>query len=386
MFAACGPQPQVPRCNPVAIVETRRPLSVSIAGEAVTLDVRALPTQICTSGGPQAEDVVVEVFDAENRAVASTHTAPVTTTSGFATRVTFTPTTPGLFFVSARFEPTVASVQVTHLVATDRGADQPVARTTIPTPCDSVWWAGSTLACLSGTSLTLWRDGAQQGAAAFASFIDGDDGVVWWRTQLSLDRLQAVDGGSRHQAWLHNTPIQDFTCDATTCAERYLTTLRAVAEGSDGGLQIVASRNFSPQLPMNAIVRSGETFSFGTGTELCASEADGGLSCEAFRGEGFIADGEGLVFTTPVDEETRLLARWSPMSGVRTLTVPAELHLVSPRGPMWMFGTRPVTLDGETMQFEVWPPVFAPHGVSVTTSHLVVRQDDGVVVVYARRP
>lgn len=386
-LASCGPQAQVPNCNRVSIISGTTPVAASLAGQPVTLELLALANVICASGGPVATDVVVEVRDARNLVVAETHTTPRKTSNGSTTDVTFTPTTPGVYFIDARFEPAVGATQRAHLVVADRAGQPAELISSLTADCDALHPLGDTLACATSASVTFWRDGHPVGAAIDGPGLeaDSDDGVLWVRTSTSLLRFEAGDGGLSQTGapW----PLRGGGVGVT--ADRYVAARDAElrsASFTDGGL-VTTTAVLPEPVSGGGLAFSGDALGWSTPAKVCALTADGGAGCRPLESTRSLAERDVLWVRTK--SASSGFAQWrvfddaSPPS-LRPVPASSSLVDVSQQRPVFSWSGRFVSVRRDDLVFEAWPLVADVRGVTVTPSHVVLRQRDGRVLVYRR--
>lgn len=203
VLAGCGPTGiQSPPCAKRLQPAVPPVVVVALVGQAVTVDVEFPPVILCVGGNPVATSAETEVLDADQRPVAHEATAPSSSdVRGYSVKVTFTPRTPGLYGLSARFEPGLGIARREVLVLVDRAGEAPVARFTPEAPCDAVGEVGPYVWCeRPGAALVdVYADGglAQRLPADFVSLAGG---VAWTRAGPTVTRWAVEDGGLVGQA------------------------------------------------------------------------------------------------------------------------------------------------------------------------------------------
>jgi hypothetical protein len=115
---------------------------------------------ICGNITP-SDEVVVEVLDPANHAVAHTETSPVSDNfDGYTTTVTFTPPVSGSYHLSARFEPALGLTQLDVDVAVDRSAAT-LQAFKLPVTCDSLEMLSAGVLCKQPNDLRLYSNGLE---------------------------------------------------------------------------------------------------------------------------------------------------------------------------------------------------------------------------------
>lgn len=385
VLSACGPVQQVPNCNRVSIVSGDAPAGVSLVNQPVTIELLGLLDVICAVNGPVATEVVVSIHDARNLPVAESHTPPRSTGNGFATDVTFTPSTPGTYFLEARFEPAVSATQRRHVVVVDRAAETPEMISTVDAGCDALHPVGEVLVCARASALSFWR-----GGEVFESrlgSVDSDDGVAWLEHSGRVERLEFVDGGIQARALrLPSVP------DPTRGVERDRTVFMgenslALVSFVDGGLEMQAQ-----QLPVAAAfsgaAMAGAYLGWSTGTQLCVTRV--GVVDAACRPlTATAAMGERDVLWVNSESALSGLAQWRVFAdgsppALRAVPSAPSLFDVSQQRPVLSWNGRFLTVRRDDLILEAWPRVEQLATVTVTPSHVVFLRRNGEVRVYRR--
>ncbi|MEW5738645.1 MAG: hypothetical protein AB1938_06940 [Myxococcota bacterium] len=186
----CSKRLQTPPPPVVLVVLEGQPLSVKVEFPLVIA---------CAGGNPIATSVETQVVDARLQPVAHQASAPKSSdTEGYSVQVDFTPTTPGLYALSARFEPGLGVARREVLVVVDRTASLPVARFRPSGLCDDVAELGEAVLCARAAVSAVEVFSREAGAlldtwpAELASFAPG---AAWTYAQGRATRWTAGDGG-----------------------------------------------------------------------------------------------------------------------------------------------------------------------------------------------
>lgn len=175
------------------------PVLLALEGRPVSVVVEFPLALSCAGGNPIATSVETQVLDARLMPVPHQASAPTSSdTEGYAVRVDFTPRTPGLFSLSARFEPGLGVGRREVLVAVDRTASAPRARLRASGFCDDVAEIGDAVLCAraeaSSVDVFSRADGLwlARWSAEVASFAPG---AAWTLAGGRATRWVAGDGG-----------------------------------------------------------------------------------------------------------------------------------------------------------------------------------------------
>jgi hypothetical protein len=229
VISACGSGSSNP-CS--KRVQTPAPPTVVLALERQSLTVSLeFPNVIaCAGGNPVATSVETQVLDARQQPVPHSATAPTSSNTGsYATSVTFTPLTPGLYSLSARFEPSLAIARREVLVVVDRTASTPVAAFRPEAPCEGVAELGAFTLCASASrGVDVFLDG---GLAATwpADTVAFAPGAAWTLSRGRATRWTVEDGG------LSSASLVGVTADAVGLTHA----------ATDDMLQVVAGADFT---------------------------------------------------------------------------------------------------------------------------------------------
>ena len=168
---------------------------VGLPGKQLKISL-TIPRFVSCGPGSISDEVVTEVLDPSNRKVEHTHLGPTQISGGsaFATTLSFTPQTAGSYHLSARFEPSIGSVQVDVDVAIDR-TSAPSRLLSLGTTCSALEVTdGGLVLCLApGDSLKVFRDDL------LLQSMDADDfavaGAQVWTTRLGVVKRHSDLGG-----------------------------------------------------------------------------------------------------------------------------------------------------------------------------------------------
>lgn len=251
---------------------------LTLVGQPITASVDFPLVVVCAGGNPIATSVVTEVLDARLQPVPHDATAPTSSdTQGYSTRVTFTPTTPGLYTLSARFEPGLGIARREVLVVVDRTAEPPAVVFTPETPCDALSELGPYVLCERATAgvVDVYAGGVRVQSEP-ADFVSAAPGAAWTRAGDVVTRWVPGDGG------LEGTSFDGVDAGAvglTHAAEddvlRFVAgaAYRELRVAEDGGLLAADVR----ALPVEASGRSGLLVLDGGGALAFDARTDGGL-------------------------------------------------------------------------------------------------------------
>lgn len=385
VLSTCGPVQQVPNCNRVSIVSGEGPAGVSLANQPVTIELLGLLDVICAVNGPVATDVIVSVRDERNLPVVEMHTPPRATGNGFATRVTFTPTSAGVYFLDARFEPAVTATQRKHVVVVDRSDAGLEMISSVDAGCDALHPLGDVLICAKANALTFWRDGNVIDSRTGS--VDSDDGVAWVLNAGLIERLELIDGGVRGRATVVPTlssPARGFERERTVVMTDNTLTEVSFA---DGGVEL-RQQALSTSVAFSGVAMAGEYFGWSTGSQLCTTKF-GVVSAACRSLPTTRALGERDVLWVKSESAISGLAQWRVFSdgappALRAVVSSPVMFDVSQQRPVLSWDGRFVTVRRDDLMFEAWPRVEQVATVTVTPSHVVFRRRSGEVFVYRR--
>jgi len=236
-------------------------------GKPASVEMQTLLNGTSCGTSPRATRVDVAVTGPDSLRVPSTATMPSAPSGGneISSTVTFTPMVPGPYHVTARFEPSLGSVQQDVLAVVDKTGTMPM---TIKLPsgvhCDQIDFDGDRLICLdtlAGLLRTL-RDGLQLDAVRAGAFALSD-GKVW---------VRAIDDGS----------------------------LSLYTLGADGKLTSLGWVDIGGSTEPNIIARSDRALVVDTGYFVELHQLDGG----------------GIAASTPTELNGGFGAQWLPDAGV----------------------------------------------------------------------
>lgn len=293
VLAGCGPTGvQSPPCSKRLQPAAPPVVLVALVGQPLTVDVEFPPVILCVGGNPVATSAQTEVLDADQRPVVHEATAPTSSdVRGYSVKLSFTPRTPGLYGLTARFEPGLGIARREVLVLVDRGGEAPVARFTPEAPCDEVGEVGPYVWCeRPGAALMdVYADGGL-GQRVPADFVSMAGGVAWTRAGEAVTRWTVEDGGLVGQALVGvDAGAVGLTHAATADALRFVSGDVFYEVLHDGGaLQWGRVR----RLPVRAsgrtgllVTADGEALGFGV-----EDVVDGGVAPALDAGEEEVAD------------------------------------------------------------------------------------------------
>ena len=136
-LCSCSENPFVNSCTVRTVVNDAVVPIILLDHQQATVKMNLPPPFACPNGNPIAKTVVTEIFDSMNHSVEHTATSPTTDdSSGYTTHVTFTPSVPGSYYLSARFEPSIGAQHRDVSVAEDHTGDQPfISNVAVPAGC-----------------------------------------------------------------------------------------------------------------------------------------------------------------------------------------------------------------------------------------------------------
>lgn len=217
MVSACGNSPP-PGPNPcqsaalgggsdAAVPFNPGPKVLGLVGVPFEIDL----AQLAPACPVKNIEVFTEVTDPSNRPVPHTHSDP----AQVRTTVKFTPTLPGEYHVSARFEPSLGSTQLQVLVAADKSKG--LSKTyQVTKTCASFEAMPSGLAlCFTSNGLEVFRDGAtvQPKIPGYGYAVAGN--VLWVVRQGAIERRTELAGGLSPAAVL---PVETYDTNTTLIA------------------------------------------------------------------------------------------------------------------------------------------------------------------------
>lgn len=233
------------------------PIVVALTNRSITVPLE-LPLIIsCPAGNPIATTAITEVLDAAQRPVDHEYTAPTSSDlHGYATKVTFTPATPGVYFLTARFEPGLGVIQREVQVVLDRSADQPVeVFRGIDAGCEDIGALGAHTLCSNSGGVHVIRAGqVEQVIAAQGASLAPH--ALWTWTGSEVSRWAEEDGGLSRVSASVTLPAAGRTHAATD--ER----LVAIASGTSTMNELVFAQGqlrLSRTLPLPDGVTKGES-------------------------------------------------------------------------------------------------------------------------------
>lgn len=269
-LVGCGPRQSVGQCSPSGVNSIRPPVAVAFAGQPTDVDLVLPPAVFCESGNPIATEVFTDVVSSANEHLAHGNGGPVSSQArGYSTVVTFTASAPGVYELSARFEPGLGVARRQAQVVTDRATDVPVLRATAGPVCDEVRGLTAHVLCRRGTTLSVLGvgDAGVLISEAVSGFGTAGD-VAWWWTDTQVTRAtEEGDGGlSRLDAPLVvGVGVTHVEAGRLT---RLSGTSAVEVRELDGGL---ISTAFTLRVGHDGggLARSGDVLGFWNGAQVC---------------------------------------------------------------------------------------------------------------------
>lgn len=198
VISACGSNsPPTPPCSKRLQKPPPPTVLLTLVGQPITASLDFPLVLACAGGNPIATSAVTEVLDAQLLPVPHDSTAPTSSdTQGYSTRVTFTPMTPGLYSLSARFEPGLGIARREVLVVIDRTAEAPAVVFTPEAPCDALGEVPPFVLCERSADgvVDVYLGGARVQTEA-ADFVSPAPGAAWTRAGETVTRWVPGDGG-----------------------------------------------------------------------------------------------------------------------------------------------------------------------------------------------
>lgn len=302
VISACGSNsPQPSPCSKKLQTPPPPTVLLTLVGQPITASVDFPLVVACAGGNPIATSVVTEVLDARLQPVPHDATPPTSSdTQGYSTRVTFTPTTPGLYSLSARFEPGLGIARREVLVVVDRTAELPDVVFTPESPCDAVSELGPYVLCeRTAAGVVDVYEGDARVQTEPADFVSRAPGAAWTRAGDTVTRWVPGDGGldgSRFDGVDAGAVGLTHAADDEVLRFVAFDAYRELRVSDDGGLVAADVR----ALPLEASGRSGLLVLDGGGALAFDVRTDGGVLL-ADGGLGLIDGGVPLRQVCRVD-------------------------------------------------------------------------------------
>lgn len=387
---ACGPPRRLDPCSPSATGVSDQPVLVALVGQRVELELLLPPAVFCSGGNPLATAVVTEVLDAMNRPVAHTHSSPSSSnSSGYSTQVTFTPTTAGVHYLSARFEPALGITQRQLQVALERSDETPWQRTRLGALCDEVLPLREAVLCRRGTLVTLVRDGGVELSESVTS-IASSGAAGWLWTDTRLTRLFDIDGGVERS----ELPLSSSRTSVGATEDRW------VQPGGSGFIEVAfvdgglrqrdrSVGNSGGDLSGPGLALAGDTIGWASSTSICALAPDASVNCVQSETPLQPNASEGsALWLRGAQSGVMALARFDPRgSNPVVLFVPAQpaaLQEARLSRPIFSYAGRLVVVRADDLSFEAWRAPGPILRQTVTEAFVVFQLQSGETVIYRR--
>lgn len=360
------------------------PVPLVFVGEPQAIELLMPPAVFCQNGNPRSTGVTTDLVDPQNQAISHTHTEPTSSdTKGYSTTVSFTPTTPGVYHLSARFEPALGLVQREVQVVLDRSMEAPALRMRISSACDEVFPLRDAVLCRRGTQLSVLRDGGTELTEPIVG-LTSSAGVAWWWSASQLTRAEDVDGGLTRVDLALALPVGATSVQA----DQFLRAGSSLLEVTfvDGGLSL-RDWGFPIAAVGPGLARAGSVVGFATATQLCTAAEDASVFCiDSPLTPGV---GEGNVLWLRGDSKGTVgLARFSDaVQEPAVLFLPAQsVSLTDTKLPVPYFtwSGRVVTVRASDLTLEAWKSPGTVMRQTVTTEHVLFQLTTGELVVYRR--
>ncbi|MFT3712634.1 MAG: hypothetical protein QM817_33715 [Archangium sp.] len=288
LLVACGPQQRVPQCSPSSTRGDKTAVVVVLEGAPAEIEMLLPPAVFCQDGNPVANAVGTEILSASNTSIAHTFTPPTSSdTRGYTTMVTFTPPAPGVYFITARFEPSLGVARRLVQVLADRTAEVPALRIPNAMPCDEVAGLTERAVCRRGQEVSVLHDGGVDFSELGVLGLACSQGTAWWWTSSTLTRAVEVDGGLARSTIALPFAPGSLSVSADSLVRASAEAIEVTVQG-DGGL-ISTTRTLPVAGAAPGASRSGSVLGIATPTQLCAigdEQPDASVRC---------VDSSGLV-------------------------------------------------------------------------------------------
>lgn len=384
----CGPSRRLNPCSPSANPVPASPVVVGLVGTPVEIDLQLPPAVFCPEGNPVATDVMTEVVDAQNQPVAHQHTeATSNDVTGYRTRISFTPATPGAYSLTARFEPALGVARRQLQAVLDRSGEAPALRVTLGAACDDVWPLGQVVLCRRGGEVAFIEDGGVTSTTPALGVLGaGDSAWVWSVDQVT--RFTQGDGGLERLAHPVSPAGGALAVTSTRWLQGRETRFFELAV-EDGGL-VERSWSVEPDAgPISGpgLSRAGELVGWATTDQLCASAPDASVRCVDNALVPLVGEGDGLWLRS-AETGVVALARLLPTGGKPALLfVPAQPSGLSEARqvrPVYNWDGRLVVVRADDLSFEAWRAPGAVLRQSVNEGWVVFQLQSGETVIYRR--
>lgn len=386
---ACGPQQRVAPCSPSSTTGEKPPIVVVLAGNPVDVELLLPPAVFCEEGNPVATSVGTEVMNTLNEPVPHTHGPPTSSdTRGYATTVTFTPSAPGVYFLSARFEPSLGLIRRQVQVVANRLAETPAVRVPATVTCDEVAGLEPFAVCLRGSELTVLSDAGVTYAESTVVRVAASEGTAWWWTTTSVTRADVVSGALRRVTLplvLGNSRAASVSSAVLAQGTSPVTVVRF---DGDAGLQREARE--APLSPVLSLSRNGDLFGFGGSDSLCATDGlpDGGVRCVSSVGLVPSASEANVMWLRGAETGVVALARVPPppLKDPDVLFLEAQASVLvdtKQPTPAFTWAGKFISVRRQDLTLEAWEP---PPGMlrRAVTEEYVVFQTRTEVLLFRR--
>ena len=382
----CGPPRRIDPGSPSATGVQDPPVLISMVGQPVDVELLLPPAVFCPAGNPVATTVVTEVLDAMNRSIAHVHSDPTSSnTAGYGTRVTFTPTSAGVHYISARFEPALGITQRQLQVALERSNETPWQRTNLGVVCDEVLPLREAVLCRRGSQVTLVRDGGVELTESVTGIASsGAPGWLWTDTRLS--RLFDVDGGVERTELAIAAGRNSFAATEDRWVQGSGNSFNEVSF-VDGGLSLRVRTATGTASTGPSLVLAGDTIGWASNTSVCALAPDAGVRCIDTPFQPNANEGTSL-WLRGVDTGVMAQARFDAMGSNPTVVfVPAQPTALTEARlsrPVFSYDGRLVMVRADDLSFESWRSPGTSARQTVTESFVVFQLQSGETVIFRR--
>lgn len=387
-LAACGPQKPLNKCSPSATPAGRPLVAVTFANTATDVDLQLSPAVFCSDGNPIATEVVTQVVSADNVTLAHTHSPPTSSNvRGYGTTISFTPPAPGVYFLEARFEPSLGTLRREVQVLVDRANELPGTVAFDGGLCDELSVLGDLVACRRAGTLSLISPDA---SVPFTGPALGQrsrhDELWWWSTTDVHHATRDGDGGlTLHTADLALGP------GAVVATEGHLTQMNgadvfSLTDATDGGLE-ATSFTLAFALDDGGLARAGDVVGFTTQSRACAytlATEDAAVTCLDLNGFTPLIGQDDVLWLRGDDTGVLAQVRVSQPAALpafRLLDAQASTFTPAMRQslPAFTWNGKLLTVRPDSLVLDAWQAPPFSQRTFVTPTHVIYQRTDEVL-------
>ncbi len=363
---------------------SRTDIPLALTDVPLTMRLRLLPPVVCEGGNPIAGFTNTDVVDSQSQPVEHTNTPPTSSDlDGFGTTVTFTPRSPGLYVVSASFEPSLGVVQSQVQVAENVRNVAPALRMPVSQPCDSAWGLSSSALCLRNGTLTR-LNGEEVTLEEGVVGLRTQANVAWWWTQRHVIRGTEHDGGFRSERITASLQAGLTSANAhvlTHVADGMVWEVRAL----DAGLSLT-QWPLGGELPVGSgLARAGNVIGYTTAKALCAAAPDASVNCSETDFINAGSDDETLWLRGPASGAVGAARfggdlRLPPIQLINVFD--GSLQYVQSNGPIFTWKGRLVTPQASDLTLQAWTPPGPITAQWATAEHVFFQLQTNELVMF----